>query len=222
MMVVQNILQQLRKPRIRIAVYVGCVVCLGLGFLVWRIRIRGGATPISPIGGMTADRFHFAVLPIYRQNDPQWADEKLGDTQESLAAAGCTISSVSMALAHYKIDVSPDLLNARLKAIDGYTQRGWLKWKAVTTITDGAIEISLPKQPTHARIDEALLAQHPVIAKVLLGHIIPHWVLIVGKSGQEYLIKDPLGPGDSLENLSKFNSDIYAIRIVEHVGSDTS
>lgn len=215
----QNILKKLQNPHMKVALYLCGALCIGLGILVWRMWIQPGVNSIPPVGGITVERFHFDLLPIYKQNDPQWAKEKLGNTEESLAAVGCTISSVCMALAHYGITISPKQLNDRLKAINGYTQRGWLKWNAVATITDKTIVIRIPRQPSHALIDKALSAQKPVIAKIFLKFIIPHWVLIVGKSGQEYLIKDPLGPGDRLEHLSKFHSNIYAIRIVEQVGS---
>ena len=46
-----------------------------------------------------------------------------------------------------------------------------------------------------------------------------HWVLIVGRDGKEYLIKDPLGGQVQLEPLSKLDSSIYAIRIIELTGA---
>jgi hypothetical protein len=42
-------------------------------------------------------------------------------------------------------------------------------------------------------------------------------VLIAGKDGTEYLIKDPLGDGTKLDSLSSYNSNIYAIRIVRKI-----
>lgn len=212
-----------------------CLAALVLGSVFWKIQpyskpaamdVTGqanrssSAAGIAPVGGIETSPFHFLLSPIYRQNDPQWADDTIGGSHEPLALVGCTVSAVSMALAHYGIDLSPKKLNARIKKLDGYTGQGWLKWNTVTDITDGTIVVRIPRHPAHNLIDEALLAQRPVIAKVLLDRTISHWVLIVGKTGQEYLIKDPLGPGDVIEKLSKFQSDIYAIRIVEYVGGD--
>lgn len=43
---------------------------------------------------------------------------------------------------------------------------------------------------------------------------VAHWVLIVGKDGSEYLIKDPLDDGKELDTLSSYRSGIYAIRVI--------
>ncbi len=170
--------------------------------------------PISPIGGIAEGTFHFSLLPIFRQNDPRWAQEEIGGSKEPLREVGCIVSSMSMALAHYGIELFPDQLNSELKAKHGYTKKGWIKWNAITEITKQAITIEIPRVLNHVVIDSALKANQPVIAKVYLHGIIPHWILIVGKTEQEYLIKDPLGRINDLEKLSKFGSDIYAIRIV--------
>jgi len=39
-------------------------------------------------------------------------------------------------------------------------------------------------------------------------------VLLVGREGREYLMKDPLGDGKKLGLLSAYHSDILAVRIV--------
>jgi hypothetical protein len=49
---------------------------------------------------------------------------------------------------------------------------------------------------------------------VFINRVIPHWVLIVGKDGRDYLMRDPLNDGKTLEKLSKYGSDIYGVRIV--------
>ena len=40
-------------------------------------------------------------------------------------------------------------------------------------------------------------------------------MLIVGKEGQEYLMRDPLGDGKRLTALSSYESDIYGVRILK-------
>jgi hypothetical protein len=158
---------------------------------------------------------HLPIFPIYLQNDPRWKYDKIGGSQQTLGAVGCTVCCVSMALAHHGIDLPPNELNELLKANEGYTQQGWLKWYTVSKITHNKIGFSIPSHPSLAMIDAALEAGKPVIAKIRLYDIIFHWVLIVKKEGQEYLIKDPLGDGKSLDKLSKFKSKIYAVRIVK-------
>jgi len=46
--------------------------------------------------------------------------------------------------------------------------------------------------------------------------VIPHWVLIVGKDESEYLMRDPLGDGETLGRVSRYNSKIYAIRTLKN------
>ncbi|MEW6128706.1 MAG: cysteine peptidase family C39 domain-containing protein [Acidobacteriota bacterium] len=168
---------------------------------------------IPAVGGRVEARFHFAESPIFLQTDSRWATQEIGGSREPLRAVGCTICSLSMALAHYDIEMTPDALNEKLKAQEGFTEQGWLKWNKIASVTEQKIRVDIPTL-SHEAIDHALKSQQPVIAKILLNGSIQHWVLIVGKSGQEYLIKDPLGDGRSLEPLSKFGSDIFAIRVV--------
>jgi len=152
---------------------------------------------------------------IYRQRDPRWRDVPIGGSGESLGEVGCTVCCIAMALDHHGIAMTPGELNAKLKAHDGYTERGWVKWDAVSTVTGGAVRVQVPRTPSAQRIDSALAAGHLVIAKVLIWRVTQHWVLIVAKDGDDYAIKDPLGEGRSLEKLSKYRSGVEAIRIVK-------
>jgi hypothetical protein len=172
---------------------------------------------IPSTGGVSETQYHFSESPIFLQTDARWASAEIGGSREPLRAVGCTICSVSMALAHYGIEMLPDELNEQLKIKQGFTDQGWLKWNTVAEVTNQKIRIEIPTQLSHQAIDQALKADQPVLAKILLGGQIQHWVLIVGKTAQEYLIKDPLGNGKTLDILSKFGSDIYAIRIVAKV-----
>ncbi len=202
-----------RKKYILLALSLSLVFLFAVT-LFWFQRKPQQIQSISAIGGASEGRFHLSETPFFLQTDSRWATDEIGGSRETLRAVGCTICSVSMALAHHGIELMPNQLNEKLKARGGYTEQGWLKWNKIAELTDKKIRIEIPEKLTHEAIDKALQAKQPVIAKVFLNRIITHWVLIVGKSGQEYLIKDPLGDGKSLDTLSKFGSDIYAIRIV--------
>jgi hypothetical protein len=120
-----------------------------------------------------------------------------------------------MALDHFGIHYPPNSLNDQLKAHGGYTWRGLLKWQAISTITRNRITVETIGKPSHADIDSALLSKNPVAAKLFINGNIPHWVLIVGKQGTDYLMRDPLGDGRSLEPVSKYESDIFGVRIIK-------
>src|SRR5262245_48878003 len=146
---------------------------------VWRAaRERMNAIPAR--GGVS-----FTMPPLatahYLQNDPAWKDDTIGGSGERLERVGCTVSSLAMAFDHYGIKTTPRELNEFLKANEGYTLRGWLKWNAVSKFADGKVTMDYIGPPTHERIDASLRRQQPVIVKVLISGVIPHWVLIVGK-----------------------------------------
>ncbi|NJO17577.1 MAG: hypothetical protein HC877_18120 [Thioploca sp.] len=188
--------------------------------IIFIISLRGNEhnnlAPLTPSTKTTAkSAFHLPITPIYLQNDPRWKNDRIGGSQQTLGAVGCTICCVSMALAHYGIDLPPPQLNELLKANNGYTSQGWLKWQTVSQLTSSQIDFMIADQPQTALIDAALRLSQPVIAKILLYGIFPHWVLIVGKNGPDYLIKDPLGDGKSLDRLSH-QQRIYAIRVVKN------
>lgn len=181
------------------------------------VRLAAAApasTESAPPEFVPRDEAPAGIGPIYLQTDPRWADDAIGGSRESLRRVGCTVCSVSMALAYHGIDLDPGELNRRLKEADGYTLRGWLKWDAVRQVTDGRVRVELPSNPTQQTIDDALAAGDPVIVKVILRSGIQHWVLLVGREGNEYLMKDPLGDGRNLQHLSTIGSEIHAVRIV--------
>lgn len=54
-------------------------------------------------------------------------------------------------------------------------------------------------------------------AEVIVPTGVQHWVLLVGRDQKEYLMKDPLGDGKSLQPLSSLGSDILAVRVVKRM-----
>ncbi len=119
-----------------------------------------------------------------------------------------------MGLAEHGVNLSPPELNQKLTAINGYTDKGWVKWSAVRIATEGKIWVDIPRRASPAVIDSSLASGNPVLVKVYLSPEVYHWVLVVGREGHEYLIKDPLGDGKSLTLLSGLNSDVHSLRIV--------
>jgi len=177
--------------------------------------VRGrNSAPIGATGGAPFQNFTAIKTPFYLQRDVRWKDETIGGTGESLNKVGCTVSSLAMALDSYGFHVTPSDLNAWFKTNNGYTWSGWLKWNGVKTMTGGKVVVRILSKPTHRDIDDALEHREPVMVKVLIRGVVPHWVLIVGKQEREYLIRDPLGDGKTMEPLSKYGSEIYGVRII--------
>jgi len=175
-------------------------------------RFKEQLLAIAPRGG---ESFNAPALVTahYRQRDSRWAADSIGGLGESMARVGCTVCSLAMALDYYGVKKTPKELNEFLKANDGYNRRGWLQWNSVDKISEGRVTIEYLGRPSHSVIDQALKNRQPVLAKVYINTLIPHWVLIVGKDGQEYLMRDPLGDENAIGRVSYYKSKIYAVRI---------
>lgn len=169
---------------------------------------------IPATGGQTLTATNFPLEPYYLQTDSPWRDQTVGGSDEPLATVGCTVCCVSMALAQFGFDINPGILNSGLKQEGGYTRRGYLIWSTVSTLVSNKIEILTPDRLSHTLIDSSLREGNPVLAKVILWQSLPHWVLIVGKENNEYLIKNPLDKQRQIAKLSALAPRIESIRIV--------
>jgi hypothetical protein len=200
------------KNVIRLAVV---LMLAAAALVVWR-QSRGSSEdarlPATTLESVP--RITLATAPIYFQGDPKWADERIGGSKEPLRAVGCTVCCLSMALAEHGVVLNPLELNRKLKEADGYTELGWVKWAFVEQVAANRVRIEISNKPTQATINDALARGAPVLVKVLLRPAVQHWVLVVGRDGHDYLIKDPLGDGKSLGRLADLSSDILAVRIV--------
>lgn len=183
----------------------------------WFLPSRRAEVRLAPISQTTVSRSAFAVEPFILQRDCRWATVKIGGSGESIKSVGCTLCCLSMAMGHHGIEITPPELNQKLIGVDGYTYRGWVKWDAIRQISNERVKIELPANPTHQDIETALANGDPVLVKVPLRSGIQHWVLLVGREGNEYLMKDPLGDGKNLRNLSSLGGDILAVRIVKKI-----
>lgn len=173
-----------------------------------------GPRGIAPRGGEPMKSFSIGSCTHRNQGDPRWGSERLGGSNQSLAAAGCVMCSVSMGLEQFGIAIDPGELTRRVRAAGGFTETGLLDWPAVTKITGGRIEFDIPDAPTHAAIDDALRRHRPVLAKLRLASGVNHWVLITGKDSTEYLMHDPLADAADHDVFSRYGSNILAIRIM--------
>ena len=172
---------------------------------------------IPAAGGASMTVTNFPHEPYYLQTDKAWAGDTVGGSRESLAAVGCAVCSVSMAFAQCGQPITPGALNARLSARGGYTRQGWLRWDVAAAVMDRGLKIAVVPRPTHALIDTALQRGQPVVVKVLLYGSAPHWVLIVGKDGVQYLVKNPLDGRKRIQKLSSLSGRIQSMRIVQRM-----
>ena len=187
-------------------------LALGIALVLFKRQQQSGAIPTS--GGTPLDLAAISGAH-FLQSDSRWSESQIGGSGERIAKVGCTICSVAMALDVCGFKTDPDQLNTALKEQNGFTSSGLLKWKAVEEISKGKIKITYLGKPSYPIIDNALKKGQPVIAKIFLNNIVPHWVLIIGMKNGEYLVRDPAQQQPVI--LSSRAHSIYAIRILDRV-----
>jgi hypothetical protein len=173
-------------------------------------------SPLPPSGGLYFFGEKVLDVPQFFQGDSRWAAELLGQTPATLGAEGCALTSAAMVLASYGADVDPRRLNAFVTEHDGYTPEGWLYWEAAAAYPPALARKSYEDKPSYALIDRNLLAGNPVIIRVRLPSGTTHFVVIAGKRGFDYLIRDPGGGGmKGIYPLKDLGRPIEALRILE-------
>jgi GH25 family lysozyme M1 (1,4-beta-N-acetylmuramidase) len=140
-----------------------------------------------------------AILPL-SQRDPRWANDKMGNSSCTVGRFGCLITSITMALRWFGKDIDVKELNRWLSANGGYVNgTGNLYWGAIPELySDIYMHTSINCVSIPAPLDkiDALLAQNiPVIVEVDFNPattpIDQHWVLLIGKQGDDYIVNDP-------------------------------
>lgn len=173
-------------------------------------------TPLEPRGGLWFPVTVLNDVPHFAQADSRWANDRLGPTPGSLGAEGCAVASAAMVLAACGAETDPGHLNKFLKDNGGYTPRGWLHWEKAAEVPGTGAEHAYEADGSHFLIDWNLLRGNPVIVRLRYPDGITHFVVIVGKQGHEYLVRDPgARHADGLYYLSEFGSPIEALRFYE-------
>ena len=188
-------------------------VAVGSAFIWTHWNHKG---PLAPSGGMYFFQRVELQVPIFRQNDPAWATDQLGPTEDTIASHGCAVSSAAMVLEYYGIDTDPQRLNAFLKTVDGYTPQGWIYWEKAAEVAPDRVRHAYEDLPSYWLIDSNLARGNPVIVRLKMPHGSNHFVVIAGKDGFDYLTRDPgAGATKGLYPLRELGSKIEALRFYE-------
>jgi len=177
---------------------------------------------LAPSGGRYF--FHRVELPVPQlfQGDDAWRSDLLGATDGTLGAQGCAVTSVAMVFKYYGIDTDPQRLNWFLDADDGYTPQGWLYWDRAAEIAPDRVKHIYEDLPSYYLIDTNLTRGNPVIVRLRFKNGITHFVVIAGKEGWDYLIRDPSPAGvKGIYPLKEFGSDIEALRFYQPLAKST-
>jgi hypothetical protein len=180
---------------------------------------------LSPRGGRPFfSRVELAVPP-FQQGDQKWRDDPLGGVAENgtLGGEGCAVASAAMAFKFYGIDVDQQQLNWFLTATGGFTEEGWLYWDRAAWFAPDRVRHVYEDLPSYQLIDSNIAHGNPVIVRVRLASGITHFVVIAGKYGFDYLVRDPgAGSAKGLYPLRELRSDIEALRFYQPIANPNS
>jgi hypothetical protein len=171
---------------------------------------------IATRGGLPFLKRVEIAVPTYRQNDPRWGDDILGQTEDTLGGKGCAVSSAAMVLSSYGIETDPQRLNSFLNEREGYTPEGWIYWEKAAELAPGKVRHAYEDLPSYRLIDTNLLRGNPVIVRLRMPGGWNHFVVVAGKDGFDYLTRDPgAGAAKGLYPLKELGSKIEALRFYE-------
>jgi len=193
------------------------VILVAFAGLAWWTTDWLGRKPVSPSGGLYFPERREIYVPQFFQADARWTEDFLARTPGTMGGEGCAVSSAAMTLAAYGIDVDPGRLNKFLTDLSGgYTPEGWIYWEKAAEFDPAFTASLLPHyedKPSYFLIDWNLINGNPVIARLRYPSGVTHFVVICGKDGFDYLIRDPgRGGSKGVYPLKEFGSGIEAIR----------
>lgn len=168
-------------------------LCLVLNF---GASARGNEKAYLPsVGGRYFD--HRVEIPVgpFAQDDPRWTDVRLGGSTDTLGVEGCAVTSAAMVAAFYGVNTDPRRLNDFLTRTGGLDNGGYIDWSQVASVAPNRMRLVYDGVASYELIDENLLVENPVIIMIPLRDGAYHFVVIVGKEGQNYLIRDPASSG---------------------------
>lgn len=167
-------------------------------------------TTPQPTSTPSEEDIRLDVLSL-KQDYPDWATDvynlyRPDQISETIAKWGCATTSAAMVLSYYSgVQVDPKDLDDWLAANSGYTPEHGVIWTRIPWFAWERLGLTLA-QPVYAattlsRLDSALAFENenPPIVNVCWKDCSDtnearwHWVVVIGKSGSEYLINDPSG-----------------------------
>ncbi|MEO6729415.1 MAG: C39 family peptidase [Candidatus Dojkabacteria bacterium] len=160
-------------------------------------------------------------VPLTSQRDDLWGNKMLGGCDnQTIATAGCAVTSVVMLLKSFGYDTNPDKLNTFLTNNDnqGYAEKCDIKWYAVPNYVKGIRLVgAFFYEKTFKRLDYELEKGNSVIIgfnSVPFTNI-QHWVVVTKKEGNSYKINDPWSLDGKEKTLDDFGGKFDHLIVYE-------
>ncbi len=149
---------------------------------------------------------------IVSSDDPSWYymqtgnTTRLGNSPYTVSQYGCLITSIAMVATYYGHHVTPSDIASNPANFDS---QGYLQ---VNSPAGTGINVGYSQPVNWNTIDDEIANGHPVIVSIYLPSVgainrdgSSHFIVIKGKSGNKYLMHDPIGPGRGY-NISQVRS----------------
>ncbi len=216
MAIADSVFVPAHRPRWRLIVLLVAVFAIAGGVTAFGFY-EFGKHPLSPSGGWYF--FGRTELPValYLQSDPVWGQDQLGQSVHTMGQVGCAVTSVAMVMKFYGVDVDPGRLNVFLRDHGGYDENNDLRWEGPPVLAPERVRHVYEDLPSYYLIDSNLEHGNPVIIRLHLASGSTHFVVVMGKQGFDYLIRDPSMAGlrKGVYPLRELGSKIEALRYYE-------
>ncbi len=142
------------------------------------------------------------LAPHFSQRDPRWSNIPLANLggAPTIGRWGCMMTCLTMTANTHGHATTPDQFNRDMVARGGFVNGYFTRWDALSVVyPDIAFEgkVDLGQGDLISKIDDFLLRQRPVPVLVdntpqtAYSDVDQHWVLVVGRNGNDFLINDP-------------------------------
>lgn len=139
-------------------------------------------------------------VPLFKQGDSAWGNEKLGTSQYTLASDGCVITAMAMLAKFYGKDTNPSKLNQDTVRVGGFVNDSLYAWASITKIYPDIKFTEIQEYPFDPAPVEKYRAEIENGRPFLIWlDVNPrqagnqmHWIIVIGYEGDDFLINDPL------------------------------
>lgn len=196
-----------------VSVIISLLLLTAAGVIAFRLIKRPAPVPADEDAAASPSvRQTEAVENPYRQDDPAWADDRLGGSKFTMKSSGCVVSCIAAALSYGGEAVTPGELNRLLSENGVYDGEGNLRWDSLDSLDGFAVKVYGAADTAY--VDECLAAGRYPIIRVKTKSGRQHYVLVTGGEDEDgdYDCMDPLRDGATA--LKDYGGEFYAVRCV--------
>ena len=151
-------------------------------------------------------------IQYYLQNDPEWRDDHIGNSNRLMGSTGCLVSCVASSITDLGIPTTPKELNRKLTDINGFDGAD-LIWYKINEVF-GEIDYKYTRVFSSSTIEKDIEAGLlPIINVKYMGGGVTHWLIVVGARDGDFLVYDPLNSSLTPMKLS-VHGKVYAYRVL--------